>query len=124
MPGETEETVLKTIDFAKELDCDVAAFSLPMPHPGTKLGEAVRDNGTVLTEWDLFDDVSRPNLPTGNLSIEKIWELRNRAYKEFYLRPKYIFRRAASITSWKELTMHFRAFLSILRRIVLRDYKK
>ncbi|MBN1592269.1 MAG: radical SAM protein [Candidatus Coatesbacteria bacterium] len=124
MPGETEETVLKTIAFAKELNCDVAAFSLPMPHPGTKLGEAVRSNGTVLTEWDLFDDVSHPNVPTGELTIEKIWELRNRAYREFYFRPSYILRRAMRITSRKELMMHLRAFMSIFRRVVLRDYEK
>ena len=124
MPGETEETVLKTIAFAKELNCDVAAFSLPMPHPGTKLGEAVRSDGTMLSEWDLFDDVSHPKVPTGNLSLEKVWELRNRAYREFYLRPSYILRRATRITSRKELMMHVRAFLSIFRRIVLHDYEK
>lgn len=124
MPGETEQTVLKTIEFAKELKCDVAAFSLPMPHPGTKLGEAIRSNGTVLTEWDLFDDVSHPNVGTGDLSMEKIWELRNRAYREFYLRPSYVLRRALSIRSRKELMMHIRAFFSILRRIVLLDYRK
>jgi len=124
MPGETEETVLKTIKFAKELSCDVAAFSLPMPHPGTKLGEAVRSDGSVLTEWDLFDDSSRPNVPTGKLSIDKIWELRNRAYREFYLRPSYLLRRIARITSGREFMMHVRAFFSILRRIALRDYEK
>jgi len=124
MPGETEETVLKTIEFAKELDCDVAAFSLPMPHPGTKLGEAVRQDGSVLTEWDLFDDVSRPNFSTETLSKEKIWELRNRAYREFYLRPRYILKRIRRISSVRELTMHIRAFFSILRRILLRDYEK
>jgi len=124
MPGETEETVLKTIAFAKELSCDVAAFSLPMPHPGTKLGEAIRTDGTVLTEWDLFDDVTRPSVLTGELSMEKVWELRNRAYREFYLRPSYILRRAMRITSRKELMMHVRAFFSIFRRIVLHDYEK
>ena len=124
MPGETEETVLKTIAFAKELKPDVAAFSLPMPHPGTKLGEAIRSDGTVLTEWDLFDDVSHPNLPSGDLSVEKIWELRNRAYREFYFRLGYILMRISRITTFKELMMHIRAFLSIFRRIVLRDYEE
>jgi len=38
-PGDTRETVLRTIDFAARLDPDVAAFGLMVPYPGTDVAE-------------------------------------------------------------------------------------
>lgn len=37
LPGDTEETMRQTIDFASELELDVAMFSLTTPFPGTRL---------------------------------------------------------------------------------------
>lgn len=122
LPGETAETVRKTINFAKELDCDVATFSLPMPHPGTRLGETIGNGDLVLTEKDLFDDVSIPNIETPKLSKESILELRNQAYKEFYLRPRYIFKKITQITSFHVFIMYFNALLSILKKIIRKSF--
>ena len=121
MPGETEQTIRRTIDLAIELDCDYAAFSLPMPHPGTRLGESVRSNGWVLSERDMFDDVSSPmNIPT--VDREMVWRMRSLAYKKFYLRPRYILKRLFGTRTLYEIFLLVRVFLSILYRI-LRQYK-
>jgi len=37
LPGDTEETMQQTVDFAVELDVDEAMFSLTTPFPGTRL---------------------------------------------------------------------------------------
>ena len=37
LPGDSEQTMAKTIDFAAELDLDEAMFSLTTPFPGTRL---------------------------------------------------------------------------------------
>src|SRR5258707_6574246 len=39
LPGETKETIEKTIDFAKELDCETIQVSLTHAMPGTELHE-------------------------------------------------------------------------------------
>lgn len=121
MPGETEETIRKTINFAKQLDCDVATFSLPMPHPGTKLGALAGTDESILTEKDIFDDISASNIKRLNLSNETIIKLHNQAYREFYLRPRYIFKKITQIASLHELIMYFSAFLAILRRIIVKS---
>src|SRR2546425_5604479 len=37
LPGETKETIQKTIDFAKELDCETIQVSLAHAYPGTEM---------------------------------------------------------------------------------------
>ncbi|MDP2727413.1 MAG: radical SAM protein, partial [Dehalococcoidia bacterium] len=37
LPGDTEETILSTVDFASSLELDEAMFSLTTPFPGTRL---------------------------------------------------------------------------------------
>ncbi len=122
MPGETEDSIRKTIDLAIELDCDYAAFSLPMPHPGTRLGESVRKQGWVLSERDMFDDVSRPAIDVPSLDYETVWKMRALAYRKFYLRPRYILKRIMGISTFYELTLQFKVFFSILLRLI-RQYR-
>jgi anaerobic magnesium-protoporphyrin IX monomethyl ester cyclase len=55
-PGETEQTVLDTANFASSLPLDYLSFTFPYPIPGTPLHERVK---TQLT----CDDWSEPNGP-------------------------------------------------------------
>lgn len=48
-PGETDDTVLRTIRFATTLPLDYLSFTLPYPLPGTALFERVK--GSVIKEW-------------------------------------------------------------------------
>jgi len=48
-PGETDETVLKTIRFATSLPLDYLSFTLPYPLPGTRLSERIKSK--ALSEW-------------------------------------------------------------------------
>jgi radical SAM superfamily enzyme YgiQ (UPF0313 family) len=116
MPGETETTVQDTIRFAKELDCHVASFSIPIPYQETPLGELVGDGPVP----ESMDDVSEPAFATVGLSKRRILELRNQAYGEFYLRPGYVVRRMLQIRSWREFKIHIRGFLAIVRAIFRR----
>jgi hypothetical protein len=40
--------------------------------------------------------------------MEQLQEARNRAYREFYLRPSYIFKRLRKIKSLKDLVTNYR----------------
>ena len=56
LPGETKETIEKTIQYAMELAPDTCQFSLTTPFPGTKYFEIIKKKGLLLTEeWDKFD---------------------------------------------------------------------
>jgi len=48
-PGETDETVLKTIRFATSLPLDYLSFTMPYPLPGTRLSERIKSK--VVSDW-------------------------------------------------------------------------
>src|SRR6266704_3471892 len=50
LPGETKETIEKTIDFAKELDCETIQVSLAHAMPGTELHEQMSKEGFLRVE--------------------------------------------------------------------------
>jgi radical SAM superfamily enzyme YgiQ (UPF0313 family) len=99
--GETKETIMKTIEFAKELNPDTAQFFPIMVYPGTETFEWARENGFLITEdyskW--LDEegchncmVSRPGL-----TAEELVELCNLARKKFYFRPSYMASKAVQV---------------------------
>ena len=94
LPGDTRETMQKTINFAIELDPMIANFSMMTPYPGTIVYEQVKQAGRFLMDdWEdyvFFDQRARYEM--GDLTAELVEEMYRRAYRQFYWRPKYIAR--------------------------------
>ncbi len=84
LPGETRETIQKTIDFAKELNPDSIQFSITTPFPGTEYYEMLERQGNLLTtEWEKFDGGVHTVIRTDSLSAEDLEEAVRRANWEF-----------------------------------------
>ncbi len=113
-PGETVASIRRTIDFAKKLDPDIAVFNITTPYPGTKMFNWARDNGYLLTiDWDEYDLAhSVLDLPT--ISAEEINRMYKAAYREFFLRPGYLFRRLLRMRSLQDVRMNAQALRSVL----------
>ncbi len=94
LPGDTRETMQKTINFAIELDPMIANFSMMTPYPGTIVYEQVKRNGRFLMQdWEdyvFFDTKARYEM--GDLTAELMEEMYQKAYRQFYWRPKYVLR--------------------------------
>jgi len=89
-PGETEVTAWETIRFIKELNPDDVGFYVATPYPGTPMYEQVKKNGWLrVTDFDKYDTAG-PTFETPWLSMEKIAQIRYKAYQQFYLRPGYV----------------------------------
>ncbi len=89
-PGETEETAKATINFVKKVNPDDVGFYVATPYPGTPMYEQVVKNGWLrVTDFDKYDTAG-PTFETPQLSMEKLAELRYKAYQQFYLRPSYV----------------------------------
>jgi len=89
-PGETEQTARETIRFVKELNPEDVGFYIATPYPGTPMYEEVKNNGWLReTDFDKYDTAG-PTFETPWLNMEKLVELRYKAYKDFYLRPSYV----------------------------------
>lgn len=84
MPGETEEDVLKTIEYAKEVKPDEAYFSIATPYPGTPLYDHCRERGYIPANYD--PTLMRPTQPlieTEQLSRDDVRRLVAYAYEEW-----------------------------------------
>jgi anaerobic magnesium-protoporphyrin IX monomethyl ester cyclase len=89
-PGETEKTAWETIKFVKELNPDDVGFYVATPYPGTPMYDQVKKNGWLrVTDFDKYDTAG-PTFETPWLSMEKLAEIRYKAYQQFYLRPGYV----------------------------------
>ena len=98
MPSENKQTCKQTIEFAKELDCDIAKFNIATPYPGSRFfneykGKITQDSACRLTSWldwssDSDDIVYAPE----GLSKQQLVNLQRTAMYSFYMRFALIFR--------------------------------
>ena len=89
LPGETEETIRETIDFAKELPLDIALFHVAAPYPGTPFFFEVVENEWFRpgTRWENVDMDEGTVLDYPGLSAERLLYWQKRAFREWALRP-------------------------------------
>ncbi|HAV79072.1 MAG TPA: radical SAM protein [Anaerolineae bacterium] len=89
LPGETEETIRETIDFAKKLPLDIALFHVAAPYPGTPFFFEVVENKWFRpgTRWEQVDMDKGTVLDYPNLSAERLLYWQKRAFREWAFRP-------------------------------------
>lgn len=124
-PGETPATVRRTIGFARKLALDFAQFSITVPFPGTRLyGEYLKAGYGEVTTWESFvyagtaaDDM--PLFTSPELGKADLGSWQARAYREFYLRPAYLWQRLRRLKSWGDLKLNFRGLLMLAGSINL-----
>ena len=122
--GDTEETMRQTIDFAKELDPDFAKFLILKPFPGTEVFEQLdRDNLIIEKDYDKYGLYERPIHRLPETPPEKILEMQNTAFKEFYLRPRKVLKQILRIRSFYGLKIFWGTAWSILRLNILAGKK-
>lgn len=93
LPGETEETIRQTIDFAKKLPLDIALFHVAAPYPGTPFFFEVVKNGWFRpgTRWEMVDMDKGTVLDYPNLPAERLLYWQKRAFREWAFRPGPMF---------------------------------
>jgi radical SAM superfamily enzyme YgiQ (UPF0313 family) len=94
LPGETHDTIQKTIQYAKEINPHTIQVSLAAPYPGTTLHKQATENGW-LQESKVINLVSSTGVQISaigypHLSREEIYESVEVFYKRFYFRPSKI----------------------------------
>jgi len=114
-PGETSDSMKKTLDFALASNPDFALFNITTPYPGTPLYQWAKEKGYLISEDYSLYTASKclMNLPT--VSSQEIDEFTRFAWKKFYSRPSYCFERILKIRSIYDLKAYGKAFFSLLR---------
>lgn len=117
MPGETQETIHETIEFAKELNASSTQFAVAIPHPGTALYEECKTNGWLTSE-DWADYTAESSLiETPWLTAEEVEAARVRAYRDYYYRPRFIVGEALKIRRLADIKRLARGANSVRARI-------
>ncbi|MCM8775861.1 MAG: B12-binding domain-containing radical SAM protein [Candidatus Omnitrophica bacterium] len=122
-PGETRQTIEDTIRFSLELPLDYVQYTILLPFPDTEIYEYYMQNG-------LGDFWARYTLdPTAEQIIEligtdvrraEVSEYVSRAYRQFYFRPRIIWKRAWGLRSARELKRLSKGAYGILKNSLLR----
>jgi hopanoid biosynthesis associated radical SAM protein HpnJ len=119
LPGESHETINRTIAFAKELDVETIQVSVAHAYPGTELYDYAVKNGFIVGDSKMVDEgghqlahIQYPGLPA-----DDILSAVHRFYDEYYFRPKAVFRilrkAAFNRTDRKRLYKEAKTFLKL-----------
>ena len=85
LPGETQETMKKTVDYAVHSKLDRAGFFALRILPGSDLYKKMHK--TCQTDYS-HSFISKPDWIPDNLTEEKILRTIQKAYWSFYFRPR------------------------------------
>ena len=111
--GETEETAQETIDFACELNPDLVMFTLGTPLPKTPFWDAVVKD--KLVDEDYWLKVTRDEHPDRlPYFVQNAEKWIKKAYKQFYFRPAYIWKKLKRINSWDYVKKNLKGVKAIL----------
>jgi radical SAM superfamily enzyme YgiQ (UPF0313 family) len=91
--GETNESMKKTFELAKELNCEFANFYSAIAWPGSQLyQEAIEEGIRMPDKWEDYAQHSYGflPLPTDSLSPEEILKFRNYSFHNYFTNPKYL----------------------------------
>lgn len=114
-PGETADSIKKTINLALELNPDFVMFTVTTPYPKTPLYAMARGKGYIINDyWREFSlgNMGRSRIPYLFPGVDS-WA--RTAYMKFYFRPGYIFNRISRIRSVDDLIKCLKGARGILR---------
>lgn len=123
-PGETRESIKRTVRYAKKLKLEYAQFSRLIAKPQTDLDLELiqRTNYDYWREWVLGNETDRrlPN-PWSDLSEEEIENLTKKAYYSFYFRPWMVIRHLARVRSFGEVARFVKVGFEMLFSYFTKD---
>jgi len=105
-PYETKQYIKWTLDILKQLDIDFVSFGLVIPHPYTEFYKIVKKNKWFATksgDFEPVDPYQEGTIDFPNMDHKQLKEMIRWAYKDFYLRPSYIWKRLKNTKSFNEL---------------------
>ena len=99
--GETKETLMQSLRFAKEIFADTCQFLPLMVNPGTEAYDWAEKNGylttTDYTKWLASDGLHNSIISTPALKAEELVDFCNYARRSYYLSPWYLLYKAKTL---------------------------
>ena len=122
-PGETHQSMRRTLDFAKKLNPDTAQFFPMIVYPGTAMYQWAQENQYLTTQdyrnWLTEDGLHNSVVDLPGLPSQEVLRFCNQARREFYLRKGYLFKKLTqSLTNFHEAKRNVKAFSRFAKFLV------
>ncbi|HEX77682.1 MAG TPA: radical SAM protein [Dehalococcoidia bacterium] len=117
LPGETKETMERTIEFALSQDFTTIQFSAAVPFPGTAYYNFCRERGSLKAEsWEDWLDAGEQStvVEYPGLSKQDIVYYTDLGLKKFYFRPGYMVKFLLNTRSPSDLYRKLRGFKNFM----------
>ena len=118
LPGETEASIRRSMDYVFSLPLDDFNLSKFTPFPGAPLYETIRELGEFDENWEKMDCMNFQFVPRG-MTQERLEELFILFYQTHFKRPRVILGYLAMLwkspDSWRRFLANFGTFLSFTR---------
>ena len=125
--GDTKASMQKTLKLAKELNLDLASFTIATPYPGTRLWETVKQNGKIFfTSWDDYHHSTGKMMfthPDTAVSAKEVEAIYREAYFQFYFRPSFILKHISKIRSFTQVKNMLHGLVGILKAVKVKQYE-
>jgi anaerobic magnesium-protoporphyrin IX monomethyl ester cyclase len=117
LPGETKESVEKTISLLLKWNPAFVQFHTTIAFPGTELYENIEKYGKIKDNQMIrkFDVSGNPFVPNGYKDENEIVELQKNSYKRFYLRPKYVLGKVFDFKRLKRNISGMKLFFKVVK---------
>ena len=126
LPGETLDDMRQTIRFAKSLNPDYATFSVTVPYAGTEMYQEALTRGIIPRDfWLEYARNPEPNFVVPHfyeqhLDAAQLLEIRDRATRSFYFRPRYVWKQLRQTRSPSEIQRKGKMAWGLFAATVLR----
>ncbi len=121
-PGDTPKTLRMTLNYAKKLNPNTAQFYPIMAYPGTEAYKEALESGALKSrdynQWLDKDGFHRTTIQRGKLTSQALVDFCDKARREFYLRPSYIWHQAImALKNPRERYRVFRGFSTLVKHL-------
>lgn len=116
LPEETRETLEATAGLACDLPLDFASFNVAVPRYGTLLRGQAKREGLIEDLRSMDQSGAQVAMATRHLTQAQVLELKQKAVRRFYLRPRYLWRRLRTLASWWEFKSQIQEGFALIWR--------
>ena len=123
-PGEGAAETEQTMRFVRKIKPDFVSFSVTTPWPGTTMYSQGLEKGIYSHDyWAEFAAQPVPNYQphfwTEFYQPEEVFQIQEKALRQFYFRPGYLFKSIMQLRSWGDFKSKATAGLSLFKEIFL-----
>jgi len=125
-PGDSRESIYRTIDFAKKLGLDYVQICRAIAKPSTEFDEElIKVTGIDWWRGYIAGKIEEKRWPTPwlKLSHKELEDLLKKAYYRFYFRPEYILKILLNIKSIDELLRYIKTGIRMIFHYFYTDVK-